>query len=183
MKAFKQNEITIGGYISQVDIKQNNEGEWFGSFNLALEDNYRKNKGKPDETWVDRTHFIEVKVNSYFLGKFNAALNKGDQIVVSGKIVMESWKDKESSANRTAIKIQADKKIAYITKVESDHLKSLNQSQGQQQTPQQQGSFQGQQQAPQQGGFQGQQQAPQQGGFQGQQQGGFQGQQQGGFKP
>ena len=124
MKAFKVNHGTWGGYISHVDIKKGNNDDWYGSFSLALEDNYQKNRGKPDQEWVDRVHFAEVKVDQHFLNNFDAPIGIGDQIVLTGKIIQEKWKDKQSGANRSGLKIKADKKIAYMTKTESDLLKS-----------------------------------------------------------
>ena len=174
----KANEVTIEGNISQLDIKSSSTGN-FGTINVAVDNGY---KDKQSGNWIEETAFIPVKVGDKILSKFKGNINKGDRIRFSGKLVMETWADKDTNAKKSALKVQALRVELHIPAAVKDLLKQngfIN-TQNQQPAQQQQGGYQPAQQ--QQGGYQPAQQ--QQGGYQPaqQQQGGYQPQQSNGYQ-
>jgi single-strand DNA-binding protein len=192
MRNIKINTAIIGGNVSKVDIKQSNttnnpqgQPEFFGSVTVALDNGYYDNKANNGQgQWVERTAFIDVKVDNRNLTQVKGKIGLGDQIAFTGSIVQDNWKDKQSGDNRSALRFKADNVTFHLPKGANECLKA-NGFKGQQQNAPQNGGFQNQpqnggfQQAPQNGGFQNQ---PQNSGFQNQpQNGGFQSAPQGGY--
>ena len=185
MKIVKLNTCHLAGNVSNVSIQSGQNGR-FGTLSIAVDDGYfKKSENNQAGQWVERTYFVELKVNETVIKKFYVQPVKGDQLVIDGKLVMESWKDKNSGQDRTAIKVQVAHVVSHTPKTLIDLGKSQgiipvnqsqqqNQSQGGFQQNQSQGGFQQNQS---QGGFQ--QNQPQGGFQQNQPQGGFQSQQNG----
>ena len=154
MKLAKVNEVAISGNVSNVDVKQGQNG-LFGSISVAVDDGYKDNNGQGK--WVDRTHFIEVKVSDKFLKSIKGVIAKGDFIELEGKLVIEKWKDKTTQQDRSAMKVQGFRITSWVPKVAKEALKNAGLMGSQQHAPQQHAP---QQHAPQQHAPQ--QHAPQQ---------------------
>ena len=169
----KVNEVTIEGNVSSIDIKSNHNGH-FESISVAVDNSYKdKNSGN----LIEDTAFVNVKVGDKLLNKFKTQLNTGDRVRLSGKLVMDTWNDKNTQEKKSALKVQALRVEMHLPKAAKELLKAngfinSNQNAPQQNAPQQnnqpQGGYQNNQP---QGGFQNNQP---QGGYQNQQpQGGY----------
>lgn len=178
MKDVKANEFTFSGNVSQVKLQQsktaNNSGEFecFGSISIALDNGH---PGKDNEPWVNKTAFIEVKLNHNLIKRIKSGIKKGDQIEVSGYLVQEKWIDKESEKDRSILKLVATNIHAHVDKDVSIYAKNNGYYSGKvsqsKPSPQQQGgnaNLTNESPAQQQSGFvnQGQQKTQQEGGFQ-----------------
>ena len=103
----KVNELRLGGNVANVDIRPGQHGS-YGSCVLAVDDGYFK-KGDANGQgggWVERVYFHPITLKSNVLKKMNG-LNKGDFVVFAGKLVEEKWNDKQSGAERKAMKMEA----------------------------------------------------------------------------
>lgn len=146
------NNVTIEGNLSQVGIKQGQHG-LFGSITVAVNNSYKDNSG----SWIEKTAFVDVNVNEKTLSSLKSQLNVGDRIEIEGKLITDTWKDKQTGANRSALKVQALRFNRHIEKAAVDCLKNagfIQQAQpqsGYQQVQAQNQNFQPQAQA--QGGF------------------------------
>ena len=122
MRTPKLNRSELGGRISALDIKPGNNG-FFGTITIAADDGYFKKNDTGPKEWVDRVHFIDVKVEHTFLGLFKEPLAVGDELTLVGKLVRDVWKDKQTNENRYATRIQAEYAIQHVRKVEVECLK------------------------------------------------------------
>ena len=103
----KVNEIRLGGNVANVEIRTGQHGS-YGSCVLAVDDGYFK-KGDANGQgggWVERVYFHPITLKSNVLKKMNG-LNKGDFVVFAGKLVEEKWNDRQSGAERKAMKMEA----------------------------------------------------------------------------
>ncbi|GAA5138484.1 single-stranded DNA-binding protein [Thalassotalea piscium] len=167
MKNVKINQVTLGGNISSIDIRNGQNGR-FGNVGLAIDDGYfKKGTNNQQGSWVDRTYFINLKVNENNLKTLYTQLNKGDQLVVAGKLIVE---DDKSDTSKKYYKVDVKNFISHTPKnlIEMGKANGLipdNQAQtsksGFQQNQPQHGGYQ---QQPANGGFQ--QNQAQQGAFQ-----------------
>ncbi|WP_028113029.1 single-stranded DNA-binding protein [Ferrimonas kyonanensis] len=156
------NTVNLAGYIGSVNISQGQHGP-FGTISISYTDSWKDK----NNNWQEKTHYIDVAVDGKRLQKLFAQLQKGDFLAIEGKLIQEQWQDKQSGANRSALKVRMLSVVTHLPKV----AKQCLQQNGLAKQPNQNGNQQG-------GGFQGGQQG---GGYQGGQQGGgYQGGQQGG---
>ena len=78
--------------------------------------------------------FIDIKVSNRVLLQCKTTLNVGDQVEFEGKLVVDKWNDSQSGQSRQAMKVQAEKLIAHITKQEIECLKAAGLIGGNQQS-------------------------------------------------
>lgn len=163
MRFNKTNQLTVSGRVGNVNVQQGNNGP-YGSLSLAVDTGY---KGR-DGSWVEDTSWVTIEfggnTGNYIADK---GVGKGDLLVVEGSLFESKWKDKDTGADRSALKVRADRIAEHVPSVVFECLKANGffgnqQAQAnQQQAPTQQQPRQntgGQQQAPAQ--QQRQQQAP-----------------------
>ena len=125
MQLFKQNSVTIGGHVASTNIFESNG--FYGTITVAVDGSYLSEKNDSngqDKSWVEKTHFIKVKVNQNFTNKLKSGLEIGGQIMIEASLEEEKWKDKESGANRSELKLHAKKLLGYIGKTEVECLKN-----------------------------------------------------------
>ena len=101
------NHIEMSGHLAgDTEIKQTKSGKKITLFSIATNDDYKK-----EEQWQDRCYFFNVM----YLGE--KKLEKGTPIVIEGKLVQITPKEKKEGMPSSYIKIQASKIIAYPKKV------------------------------------------------------------------
>jgi single-strand DNA-binding protein len=166
MKLLKQNTVTVAGHVANINLQNGNYGT-YGTITIAVDDGYmQRGQNGQQGQWVDRTYFIDVKVDDNFLKRTSTQIGKGDSICVEGKLVQEKWTDKNSGQERTALRVKGSMIVGHIPVGVKDlaktngflgrHAQTAPQGQPapQQQAPQQQAPQQyGQQPAPQQNGY------------------------------
>lgn len=123
MRTTKLNYTSIGGRVSNVDVKSGNNG-YFGTVTIAVDDGYfKKGENGHDGHWEERTYFVDVKVDNHFLNYFKSPIETGDEVTLNGKLVQEKWKDNQSGQDRSALRVKAEKLIQHLRKVEVECLK------------------------------------------------------------
>ncbi len=123
MRTTKLNYTSVGGRVSNVDVKSGNNG-YFGTVTIAVDDGYfKKGENGQDGHWEERTYFVDVKVDSHFLNYFKSPIETGDEVTLSGKLVQEKWKDNQSGQDRSALRVKGEKLIQHLRKVEVECLK------------------------------------------------------------
>lgn len=101
------NHIEMSGHLAgDTEIKQTKSGKKITLFSIATNDDYKK-----EEQWQDRCYFFNVM----YIGE--RKLEKGTPIVIEGKLVQVTPKEKKEGMPSSYIKIQASKIIAYPKKV------------------------------------------------------------------
>jgi single-stranded DNA-binding protein len=119
-----ENTVRFTGNISNLDIKNGAHGP-FGSFNIAIDDSYTKpGKNGQQPEFVEKTHFIPCVVSDGFFKKVPNP-EKGARISIEGKVIVEHWKDKQSGAERSAIKVKVIRVKAYISPSERNQAKQM----------------------------------------------------------
>ena len=107
------NHITIMGRLTKdVELRKTGNGTSVASFTIACERDFGENGQK-------ETDFIEVvawKHTADFVSKY---FSKGRMIVVSGRLQIRSWKDKDGNNRRTA-EVVADNVYFADSKKEGD---------------------------------------------------------------
>ena len=73
------------------------------SIRLAVDDSYKGRDGQK----VDRAVFLDVEVWGKGAQIACQYLAKGSHIAIDGKLVMDSWDDKETGHKRTKLKVRA----------------------------------------------------------------------------
>lgn len=132
MRMFKSNHVIVAGNIANVTIRNGTHGQ-FGSITVAVDDGYfKQGQNGQDGEWVDRTHFVECKVNANFLKKLKTTPDKGDMICLQGKLTLEKWKDNQGQ-ERSALKVAASDVDGYIPKAGVIAMKSACSNQSNQQ--------------------------------------------------
>lgn len=93
---------TIAGNLTR-DPELNDSGKVL-SFGVAVN---RREKNRDTDEWEDAPHFFDVKVLGNRAESLNNLLSKGAQVTVTGDLVQERWQDRETQANRSAVRILA----------------------------------------------------------------------------
>lgn len=93
------NVVSMSGRLTaDSEVKATKSGKKVTSFNLAVNDDYKKN-----EEWISRAYFFNVM----YSGEKN--IPKGTQVNISGKLTMR--KVEKDGVSRTYVNIVADKII------------------------------------------------------------------------
>ena len=164
------NHITIMGRLTRdPELRRTNSGTPVASFTVAVDRDFSGKDGGEKET--DFIDCVAWRNTAEFVSKY---FSKGRMIVVSGRLQLRDWTDKEGNKRRSA-EVVADNCYFGDSKKDDDQPKSQGQPQygapqyGAQQGYPQYGGYQQPPQAPQyaQGGFGGYQQPayPQQGSY------------------
>lgn len=133
MRFNKANQLTVSGRVGNVNVQQGNSGP-YGSLSIAVDTGY---KGR-DGNWVEDTSWVTVEFGGS-TGAFVAdkGVGKGDLLVVEGSLFESKWKDKDG-ADRSALKVRADRIAEHIPSVVFECLKAngfFGNQQAQQQAP------------------------------------------------
>lgn len=90
----------MGRLTRDVDVRYTQSGTAVGNFGIAL------NRKKPDGS--DEVCFIDVAMWGKRAEAFAKFHGRGDLCLLSGRLTMDEWEDKQSGARRTKIKITAE---------------------------------------------------------------------------
>lgn len=92
------NHITIMGRLARdPELRRTGSGVAVASFTVGVERDFPdKESGKKEMDWID---CVAWRQTGEFVGKY---FHKGDMIVVSGRLQIRSWTDKDGNKRRTA---------------------------------------------------------------------------------
>lgn len=109
------NHITIMGRLTKdVELRRTGSGTAVASFTLAVDRDYAKDG---DETKTDFIDCVAWKNTAEFVSKY---FSKGRMAVVSGRLQIRSWTDKDGNKRRTA-EVVADNVYFGDSKKDSDN--------------------------------------------------------------
>ena len=91
------NHITImGRLVRDPELRRTGSGIAVTSFTLAVDRDYKSNSGEKETDFID---CVAWRNTGEFVGKY---FTKGRMAVVSGKLQIRGWTDKEGNKRRTA---------------------------------------------------------------------------------
>lgn len=97
------NTITVGGNITRdPELRYTTSGRGVASFGMAVNRRYQK-----DNEWVEEVTFVNIVAWGDMGEHAAASLSKGDRIIVSGRLEVRAYDDKEG-VKRTVTEIVAD---------------------------------------------------------------------------
>jgi single-strand DNA-binding protein len=107
------NQVTlIGNLTRDAELRYTPSGSAVTRFSLAVNERFRDKTGTDQE----RTHYIDVNVWRE-LAEASAALAKGDPVFVMGRLVNDSWTDKDGNKR-------------YTTRIEGSRVEHLTRGPG-----------------------------------------------------
>lgn len=99
----KVNDTRLSGYVANTYIQNGQWGPW-GSITVAVDDSYfKKGENGQDGSWIERTYFIDVSVNSKALEKM-PNVGKGDFIFIEGKNIEQKKEGDQNGQKATSYK-------------------------------------------------------------------------------
>ena len=135
MKFPRMNEVEFSGNVANVTI-QNGQYGAYGNMSVAVDDGYfQKGQNGQDGQWVDRTHFIDCKLTSGALKKVDGQVNKGDFVIIKGKLVLDQWQDSQTGQQRSAMKVEVKEFVLHVDGERAKQLRAEGKQQRQQQQP------------------------------------------------
>lgn len=91
------NHITIMGRITKdIELRRTPAGVAVASFTLAVDRDFKGNNGEKETDFID---CVAWKNTAEFVDKY---FGKGRMAVVSGRLQIRTWKDKDGNNRRTA---------------------------------------------------------------------------------
>ena len=107
------NVVSMSGRLTaDSEVKATKSGKKVTSFNLAVNDDYKKN-----EEWISRAYFFNVMYSG------EKQLMKGMQVMINGKLTMR--KVEKDGITKTYVNIVADKIIPIKVPVVKEEKKDL----------------------------------------------------------
>jgi|SRR5688572_11658902 len=101
------NQVIVEGRLTRAPEMKNFESATnarVANFGVAV-NNPRKNKDTGE--WEDRPAFIDCEAWNYEADRA-MTLDKGDAVIIVGRIKMDQWQDKESGKNRSVLRLNVD---------------------------------------------------------------------------
>ena len=108
------NHITIMGRITkEIELRRTTSGTPVASFTLAVDRDFKEKNGEKETDFID---CVAWRNTAEFVEKY---FSKGRMAVVSGRLQIRSWKDKDGNNRRTA-EVVADNVYFADSKKEGD---------------------------------------------------------------
>jgi len=101
------NSVNVSGRLTRdIELKHTPSGTAVTDISIALND-----RRKQGDDWVDVTSFIDVTLFGRTAEVAGTYLQKGSEVIVSGRLKQETWEDRDSGAKRSKVKVICDKMI------------------------------------------------------------------------
>jgi single-strand DNA-binding protein len=98
------NRATISGNLARDPvIRHTQNGHSVASVSVAVTESWKDVQGE----WQQKPHFIDVSL-WHGLGEFAATLQKGSPVLITGRLVNDSWTD-SSGQKRNSVKLEAER--------------------------------------------------------------------------
>lgn len=105
------NHVTLMGHLTaDLEIRHTPNGDKVGNFSLGV--NYRSRDGK------EHAEFYQCEVWKGWAENLARTAKKGALVLVEGRLMQETWRDKETGQNRSRVKVRA--KRAFHIQVQYD---------------------------------------------------------------
>jgi single-strand DNA-binding protein len=98
------NRVTVSGNLTRdAQVRVTPNGVSVASLSIATTESWKDANGE----WQERTHFVDITLWRDMADAVSS-LTKGTPVLVTGRVVTDSWTDKDGS-KRNAVKIEADR--------------------------------------------------------------------------
>ena len=98
------NQVTLCGNLTKdVELRHTGSGMAVCDIGLAVNDRRKGTNGE----WVEETLFIDVTLWGRTAEIADEYIKQGSNVLITGKLKMDTWDDKGTGAKRTKIKITA----------------------------------------------------------------------------
>lgn len=97
--------IVMGNITREIELKYTQGGTAVCELGLALNE---KRKGANDE-WIEEVVFLDATLWGRTAEIANEYLQKGDPVLLEGRLKMDSWTDKNTNQKRTKLKMTVDR--------------------------------------------------------------------------
>lgn len=98
----RDNSVHITGRVTEPELRYSASGKAFASFAVGLYEGKNDDGTYKDSSWVDVIAFGDMAEH------VAEAFEKGDRVMVSGRLSQDRWEDKNTGAARTKLKVIAD---------------------------------------------------------------------------
>jgi len=97
MNSIKNNVQLLGRIGSEVEIKSTEKGIKCLNLSLAVDESYKNEAGEkvPKTLWVDLTLWSKTAELA------TGIIQKGNRVIVKGKLTNETWEDKEGNKRKS----------------------------------------------------------------------------------
>ena len=97
-------DVSISGNVTRdVDLKYLPNGQAVVNFSVAVSHRY-----KVDDDWKERTSYFDVDCFAALAEHVAGSVNKGDRVLITGRLGEQKWKDKTTGNDRSKVAITAD---------------------------------------------------------------------------
>ena len=115
IKMHNQNIVLFTGRLTRdPDLRFTQAGNAVVTVDVAINNDYKSKSGE----WMKSTCFISVKAWNDIAERIGQNAVKGDPVAVQGALEMETWKDKQTQAERSKIVVKTQR-IQLLKKTES----------------------------------------------------------------
>lgn len=98
------NSVTLCGHLTRdVTLKYLPSGTAVAEIGLAVNNRVKKN-----DEWIDQAVFVDVTAFAHTAENASKWLSKGAAALITGRLVLDQWDDKQTGAKRSKLKVVAD---------------------------------------------------------------------------
>lgn len=98
--------ILVGNLTSDPEVRRiGGSGTAVCTLRVAIDDSYQNRNGEK----VDRAVFVDCDVWDKQAENCQRFLSKGSPVLVDGRLQMDTWQDRDSGANRSKLKVRAER--------------------------------------------------------------------------
>ncbi|NPB05262.1 MAG: single-stranded DNA-binding protein [Aquificae bacterium] len=96
--------ILVGRVVAAPEIRMlEQSGRQIATFSLAYNRNYRDQSGN----WKQESHFFDIKAFGNLVERVVSQLEKGDLILVEGRLSQDKWIDRQTGEPRSRVRVVA----------------------------------------------------------------------------
>lgn len=99
------NQVNLVGNLTR-DIELRRIASGIAVTDMAMAVNDRVKRG---DEWVDETTYVDVTLWGKTAEVADKYLSKGSSVLISGRLKLDKWEDRETGNERTKLKVVADK--------------------------------------------------------------------------
>ncbi len=98
--------ILVGNLTGDPEVRRiGGSGTAVCTLRLAIDDSYQNRNGEK----VDRAVFVDCDVWDKQAENCQRFLSKGSPVLVDGRLQMDTWQDRDTGANRSKLKVRAER--------------------------------------------------------------------------
>jgi single-strand DNA-binding protein len=115
--------VTVSGNLTRdAQVRVTPNGVSVASLSIATTESWKDANGE----WQERTHFVDITLWREMADAVSS-LTKGTPVLVTGRVVTDSWTDKDGS-KRNAVKIEADRLEVLVRPIKTEATQAAPQS-------------------------------------------------------